>query len=211
MPASEDLGSVVVIDDDADVRTAIQGLLRSVGLRSQVYPGPNEFLADGRPEGTSCMVLDVRLKEMSGLDFQRSLAEMGVRIPIIIITGHGDIPMTVRAMKAGAIEFLMKPFSDELLLSAIRQAIERSNTALRQAAKVRLLQDRYAWLTPREREVLAQVVAGQMNKQIAGDLGISEITVKAHRGKMMAKMKADSLADLVRIAAALRIAPIAYL
>jgi FixJ family two-component response regulator len=197
--------TVFVVDDDVSVRESLEMMVRMAGWRPETFASAHEFLSRPRGSGPSCLVCDVTLPGLNGLDLQQLVADRH-EMPIIFISGYGDVPMTVRAMKAGAIEFLMKPFSDELLLSAIRQAIERSNTALRQAA-----QDRYAWLTPREREVLAQVVAGLLNKQIAGDLGISEITVKAHRGKMMAKMKADSLADLVRIAAALRIAPIAYL
>jgi FixJ family two-component response regulator len=202
--------TVFVVDDDVSVRESLEMMVRMAGWRPETFASAHEFLSRPRGSGPSCLICDVTLPGLNGLDLQQLVADRH-EMPIIFISGYGDVPMTVRAMKAGAIEFLMKPFGDELLLSAIRQAIERSNTALRQAAKVRVLRDRYAWLTPREREVLALVVAGQMNKQIAGDLGISEITVKAHRGKMMTKMKADSLADLVRIAAALGIAPIAYL
>ena len=202
--------TVFVVDDDISVREALEVLVRISGWQPETFASAQEFLSRPRASSPSCLVCDVTLPGLNGLDLQQLVADRH-EMPIIFISGYGDVPTTVRAMKAGAIEFLMKPFGDELLLSAIRQAIERSNTALRQAAKIRVLRDRYAWLTRREREVLALVVAGQMNKQIAGDLGISEITVKAHRARMMTKMKADSLADLVRIAAALGIAPIAYL
>ena len=191
---------VFVIDDDASMRTSLSSLFRSVGLRVEVFDSASDFLKAGRPDAASCMVLDVRLPGVSGLDFQSELAKANIRIPIVFITGHGDIPMTVKAMKAGAVEFLTKPFREQDLLDAVRLGLERDRIRRAGEAVVSELRGKFEALTSREQEVMGFVTSGLMNKQIAADLGVSEITVKVHRGNVMRKMGAKSLADLVRMA-----------
>jgi len=194
---------VFIVDDDAWVRESLETLIRDEGLQPETFASAQEFLDRPRVSTPSCLVLDISLPGLNGLELQKRVAAERTDMPIIFITGHGDIPMSVGAMKAGAVEFLTKPFNDEVLLAAIREALERSRLALAQEAEMREIRERYASLTPRERDVMALVVSGLLNKQVAGDLGITESTVKAHRGQVMQKMKANSVADLVKMTARL--------
>jgi len=196
---------VWVVDDDASVREALRSLIRSAGLRVETLASAQEFLARPRVEAPSCLVLDVRMPRLSGLDLQKRMAEISLQIPIVFITGHGDVPTSVRAMKAGAVEFLTKPFDDQDLLEAIQQAIKRDREARQRQAELGELRARYESLTPREREVMGRVVSGLLNKQVAAELGTSEITIKVHRAQVMHKMHAGSLADLVRMSEKLEI------
>jgi FixJ family two-component response regulator len=198
---------VFVVDDDISVRESLELLIKFAGWQPETFASAEDFLARPRTLTPSCLVLDVSLPELNGLELQKLIAGDRIDMPIIFITGHGDVPMTVQAMKAGAVEFLMKPFDDEVLLSAIRNAINRSAAVLDDQAELTALRESYESLTPREQEIMRMVVAGMLNKQIGLKLGISEITVKAHRGKVMQKMKADSLAGLVKIAVRLGLAP----
>jgi FixJ family two-component response regulator len=206
-PKSKATPIVFVVDDDISVRESLESLIRFVGWQAETFASAEEFLARPRALVPSCLVLDVSLPDLNGLELQKLIASDRIDMPIIFITGHGDVPMTVQAMKAGAAEFLTKPFDDEVLLSAIRNAIKRSVAVLEDQAERTALHSSYDSLTPREQDVMGLVVAGMLNKQIGLKLGISEITVKAHRGKMMQKMKADSVADLVKTAVKLRLAP----
>lgn len=200
---------IFVVDDDVSVRESLELLILCAGWQPETFESAEEFLERSRVDAPSCLVLDVTLPNLNGLDLQRRIIDRA-EMPIIFITGYGDVPTTVQAMKAGAVEFLTKPFGDDMLLNAISQAIERSRTALAHEAELRALRDCHASLTPRERETMALVVSGLLNKQIAAKLGISEITVKAHRGRVMRKMRVDSLAGLVRVAAALDVPLVAY-
>ena len=203
--ASQEEPIIYVVDDDASVRDALRNLFRSVGLRVEVFGSGSEFLQSRHPDVASCLILDIRLPRLSGLDFQVELAKAGIHIPIIFMTGHGDIPMTVRAMKAGAVDFLTKPFRDQDMLDAVTAAIERDRTSRNEARILADLHAHFATLTAREREIMALVTSGLMNKQIAAEIGIAEITVKIHRGHIMRKMAAKSLADLVKMAQTLDI------
>lgn len=198
---------VHIIDDDASLCSALESLFRSVELNARTYSSTRDFIAAPRPDAPGCIVLDVRLPGMSGIDFQDQLAELGIRLPVVLMTGHGDIPMSVRAMKAGAIDFLPKPFRDQDMLDAVAAAIERDRVRRAADTKEAGLRDRFATLSPREQQVMTLVTAGKLNKQVAGDLGLSEITVKIHRGAAMRKMGARTLADLVRMAESLKLRP----
>ena len=205
---STDEATVFIIDDDVGMRAAMQRLLKSVGLHAESFATPQEFFRRKRQDVLSCLVLDVRLPGMSGLDVQRTLIESGFQIPVIFITGHGDIPMTVKAMKLGAVEFLTKPFRDQEFVDAIQQALERASETLLQQHEVQTLKDRYATLTAREREVMGLLVSGMLTKQIASRLGTSEVTAQVHRGHAMSKMRANSPAELGRIAEKLKLPPV---
>jgi FixJ family two-component response regulator len=207
MKSAAAVPTVFIIDDDRGMRQSIQDLVESVGLRAESFATGEEFLKRKRTNDPSCLVLDVRLPQMSGLDFQRQLAETGMQIPIVFVTAHGDVPMSVRALKSGAVEFLTKPFRDQDLLDAIQQALQRDRTAQEQQAEIHDLQGRYHVLTRREREVMTLVVSGMLNKQIASEIGASEATVKIHRGQVMRKMQAGSVVDLVRMADKLKLSP----
>jgi FixJ family two-component response regulator len=207
MKSAAAVPTVFIIDDDRGMRQSIQDLVESVGLRAESFATGEEFLKRKRTNDPSCLVLDVRLPQMSGLDFQRQLAETGMQIPIIFVTAHGDVPMSVRALKSGAVEFLTKPFRDQDLLDAIHQALQRDRTAQEQKAEIHDLQGRYHALTRREQEVMTLVVSGMLNKQIASEIGASEATVKVHRGNVMHKMQAGSVVDLVRMADKLKLSP----
>ena len=197
---TEDQAVVFVVDDDESMRRSLATLLRSVGLDARVFPSPQDFMRAERPDAPGCLVLDVRMPGMSGLAFQEQLAKAGIALPVIFITGHGDVPMTVRAMKAGAVEFLTKPFDDQVLLDAIHGAIQRDRERRREGARLAEVQARYRALTEREREVFRLVIAGRLNKQIASELGLAVVTVKVHRGQVMRKMVAKSVVDLARMA-----------
>jgi FixJ family two-component response regulator len=199
--------SVVVIDDDPDIREALGSLLQSVGLQVRALESVEEFLKSGRPKGPTCLVLDVRLRGRSGLDFQRELSAAKIDVPIIFITAHGDVPMSVQAMKGGALEFLTKPIRDQDLLDAIQLGLLRDRARRESERALASLRERFETLTPRERQVMTELLKGRLNKQIAGDIGVSEVTVKFHRGQVMRKMKASSLLDLARMAEKLKLAP----